>query len=122
MQPPGPPADPEPRAAPSCVHLPEVPRHDEASHDPNVRELAEGDKGLIYKRVMAGRKAAKQTFAFPPISGQAKHTNGYDKHFSETNLFSTGSNYTVLGEELTRRWGMRSRWLGGRYDPVINLF
>lgn len=33
---------------------------------------------------------------------QAKHTNGYNKHFSETDFFSAGSVNTVIGEEVPR--------------------
>ncbi|HEX7848399.1 MAG TPA: ABC-three component system protein [Sphingomonas sp.] len=33
---------------------------------------------------------------------QAKHTNGYNKHFSEADFYSTGSTNTVIGEEVPR--------------------
>lgn len=33
---------------------------------------------------------------------QAKHTNGYNKHFSETDFYSAGSANTVIGEEVPR--------------------
>ena len=33
---------------------------------------------------------------------QAKHTNGYNKHFSETDFFSNTSTNTVIGEEIPR--------------------
>ena len=33
---------------------------------------------------------------------QAKHTNGYNKHFSETDFFSAKSDKTVIGEEVAR--------------------
>lgn len=33
---------------------------------------------------------------------QAKHTNGYNKHFSESDFYSTGSSNTVIGEEVPR--------------------
>lgn len=33
---------------------------------------------------------------------QAKHTNGYNKHFSETDFYSANSQKTVIGEEVPR--------------------
>ena len=33
---------------------------------------------------------------------QAKHTNGYNRHFSESDFFSTSASKTVLGEEIPR--------------------
>jgi len=33
---------------------------------------------------------------------QAKHTNGYNRHFGETDFYSSNSKNTVLGEELRR--------------------
>jgi hypothetical protein len=33
---------------------------------------------------------------------QAKHTNGYNKHFSESDFYSIGSMNTVIGEEVPR--------------------
>lgn len=33
---------------------------------------------------------------------QAKHTNGYNKHFNEADFYSSGSTNTVIGEEVPR--------------------
>lgn len=33
---------------------------------------------------------------------QAKHTNGFNRHFSESDFFSKSSSYNVLGEEIPR--------------------
>ena len=33
---------------------------------------------------------------------QAKHTNGYNRHFSETDFYSAASSNTVLGKEIPR--------------------
>jgi len=33
---------------------------------------------------------------------QAKHTNGYNKHFSESDFYSSKSKITVIGEEIPR--------------------
>ena len=62
---------------------------------------------------------------------QAKHTNGYNKHFSEADFFSTGSTNTVLGEEVPRILKLRdagqvdhymlfaNRRLAGNADQLI---
>jgi hypothetical protein len=33
---------------------------------------------------------------------QAKHTNGYNRHFGETDFYNTASNNTIVGEEVER--------------------
>lgn len=38
---------------------------------------------------------------------QAKHTNGYNKHFSETDFFNAKSKNTVVGEEIPRITALR---------------
>ena len=38
---------------------------------------------------------------------QAKHTNGYNRHFSETDFYSESSEKTVLGEEIPRIRNLR---------------
>jgi hypothetical protein len=40
---------------------------------------------------------------------QAKHTNGYNKHFSETDFFSTASDNTTIGHELPRILNLRKK-------------
>lgn len=40
---------------------------------------------------------------------QAKHTNGYNRNFSESDFFSTGSDKTVLGKELPRIKKLRGK-------------
>jgi len=39
---------------------------------------------------------------------QAKHTNGYNRYFSESNFFSTSATKTVLGEEIARIRNLRA--------------
>jgi hypothetical protein len=62
---------------------------------------------------------------------QAKHTNGYNKHFSESDFYSANSIHTVIGEELPRIRKLRNanqvdhyllfanRRLAGKADEVI---
>jgi hypothetical protein len=62
---------------------------------------------------------------------QAKHTNGYNKHFSESDFYSAGSIHTVIGEEVPRIRKLRdakqvdhyllfaNRRLAGNADQVI---
>lgn len=40
---------------------------------------------------------------------QAKHTNGYNKNFSESDFFSVSSTKTVLGKEITRIKNLRKK-------------
>jgi hypothetical protein len=39
---------------------------------------------------------------------QAKHTNGYNRHFSQTNFYSATAKNTVLGEEIPRIKNLRA--------------
>lgn len=62
---------------------------------------------------------------------QAKHTNGYNKHFSESDFYSAGSIHTVIGQEVPRIRKLRdadqvdhyllfaNRRLAGNADQVI---
>lgn len=62
---------------------------------------------------------------------QAKHTNGYNRHFGETGFYSPNTNNTVLGEELPRILKLRTskqldhymlfsnRRLAGGADQII---
>lgn len=40
---------------------------------------------------------------------QAKHTNGHNKHFAETDFFSSKSNHTVIGQEIPRIKKLREK-------------
>ncbi len=40
---------------------------------------------------------------------QAKHTNGYNRSFSESDFFSTSTEKTVLGQEIPRIKGLRTK-------------
>jgi hypothetical protein len=40
---------------------------------------------------------------------QAKHTNGYNRHFGETDFYNSKSGKTVLGEEILRIRSLRAR-------------
>lgn len=47
---------------------------------------------------------------------QAKHTNGYNRHFSETDFFNSKSDNNVIGEEIPRVKKLRSN---GRLDHYM---
>ena len=65
---------------------------------------------------------------------QAKHTNGYNKHFSESDFFSPKSESTVIGEEVPRIQKLRAsgnldhymlfsnRRLAGNADQAISSY
>ena len=65
---------------------------------------------------------------------QAKHTNGYNRHFSESDFFSTSASKTVLGEEIPRIKKLRenkqldhyilfaNRRLGGNAESEIRAY
>jgi hypothetical protein len=62
---------------------------------------------------------------------QAKHTNGYNRHFSESDFFNAKSNKNVIGEEIVRIKSLRdskqldhymlfaNRRLGGNTESII---
>jgi hypothetical protein len=51
---------------------------------------------------------------------QAKHTNGYNRHFSETDFFSKNSENTVIGKELPRVKNLRSKKVLDNYMLFAN--
>ena len=51
---------------------------------------------------------------------QAKHTNGYNKNFSESDFFSTNSNNNVIGKEIPRIKNLRKKKLLDHYMLFAN--
>ena len=51
---------------------------------------------------------------------QAKHTNGYNRHFSESDFFNSESSQNVIGEEVVRIKKLRSNQQMDHYMLFAN--
>gem|GEM_PF-6648640 len=56
---------------------------------------------------------------FGPAIAQAKHTNGYNRSFSDSDFYNEGSLNTVIGKELARIKRLRQAVRGRRRGPFL---